>query len=228
MNNSERDRHPDRFQHSIYFHKSTTQGDLTAIGTKIQGGISDLFRQTLTSTYFLFNGKYYDQKDGIAMGSPLAPTVAYYFLENIEKQALDMAPKRPTCWYRYMDDTFVMRLHGMEEVRFNSILTAYMQILSSLWKNMAHYHLWMYTYNQETKWNSRTYCAHKTNSYGSVSTCEVTSSPFAKHAVLTTHLNRAKTVCDTENLKTERGFTHNGCNKADFNRAVYHENKTTV
>jgi hypothetical protein len=134
INNSERDRHPDRFEHSIYFHKSTTQGDLTATGTKIQGGISDLFKQTVTSTYFLFNGKYYDQKDGIAMGSPPAPTVAHYFMENIEKQALDMAPKRPTCWYRYMDDTFVMRLHGMEEVRFNSILTAYMQILSSLWK----------------------------------------------------------------------------------------------
>jgi hypothetical protein len=42
-----------------------------------------------TSTYFLFNGKFYEQKDGVAMGSTLAPTVTNYFMEDFEHQALN-------------------------------------------------------------------------------------------------------------------------------------------
>jgi hypothetical protein len=30
----------------------------------------DLFRHVLTTTYFLYDGSFYDQKDGVAMGSP--------------------------------------------------------------------------------------------------------------------------------------------------------------
>jgi hypothetical protein len=36
----------------------------------------DLIRHVLTTTYFLFDGSFYGQKDGEAMGSPLAPVVA--------------------------------------------------------------------------------------------------------------------------------------------------------
>ena len=32
-------------------------------------------------THFLFNGNYYDQIDGMAMGSPLGPVLAKLFLE---------------------------------------------------------------------------------------------------------------------------------------------------
>jgi hypothetical protein len=49
---------------------------------QFRGGILDLFRQTLMSTYFLFNGKFCDQKDGVAIGSLLAPIVANYFMDS--------------------------------------------------------------------------------------------------------------------------------------------------
>jgi hypothetical protein len=48
----------------------------------------------LPSIYFVFNENYYDLKDGVAMGSSLAPTVAHYFMENFENQAVGTAPKR--------------------------------------------------------------------------------------------------------------------------------------
>jgi hypothetical protein len=64
-------------------------------------------------TYFLFNRKFYNQKDGTAMGSLL---VANYFMKHFDKQALNMAPKRPSCWFRHVDDTFVIWLHGTEEL----------------------------------------------------------------------------------------------------------------
>jgi hypothetical protein len=45
----------------------------------------------------------YEQTDGLAMGSPLAPVMAN--MEFFEQQALNTAEKKPSIWYRYMDDT---------------------------------------------------------------------------------------------------------------------------
>jgi hypothetical protein len=44
--------------------------------------IMALFRHVLTSTYFSFRGKFYEQTDGMAMGSPLSPVIAYCFIED--------------------------------------------------------------------------------------------------------------------------------------------------
>jgi predicted GIY-YIG superfamily endonuclease len=74
--------------------------------------IVDLFKITLTSTYFLFDGQYYEQTDGVAMGSPLSPAVANFFMESFEQKALESAPLKPSCFYRYVDDTFVIWPHG--------------------------------------------------------------------------------------------------------------------
>jgi hypothetical protein len=79
--------------------------------------IIDLFKQVLTTTYFMYDCAFYDQNDGVAMGSPLAPVIANYYMENFEQQALSRAPKKPTHWYRYVDDTFVVWPHGEEELR---------------------------------------------------------------------------------------------------------------
>ena len=39
-------------------------------------------------THFLFNGKFYDQIDGVAMGSPLAPVLANLFMGHNENSGL--------------------------------------------------------------------------------------------------------------------------------------------
>ena len=38
-----------------------------------------LFTVATAQTHFLFNGSFYDQIDGVAMGSPLAPVLANLF-----------------------------------------------------------------------------------------------------------------------------------------------------
>ena len=60
-------------------------------------------------SFFLFDGEYYTQIDGVAMGSPLGPTLANAFLCHYEKQWLSQCPKEflPTVYKRYVDDIFV-------------------------------------------------------------------------------------------------------------------------
>jgi len=55
----------------------------------------------------MFNGEYFDQTDGVAMGSPLGPLFANMFMCAFEmkhmKALTKLGVKR---WHRYVDDIF--------------------------------------------------------------------------------------------------------------------------
>ena len=59
-------------------------------------------------SHFLFDGQYYDQIDGVAMGSPLGPVLANIFMCHFEERWVMNGKVRPSLWYRYVDDTFTM------------------------------------------------------------------------------------------------------------------------
>ena len=62
----------------------------------------------MRSTYFTFRGKYYEQVEGTAMGSPISPIVANLFMEDFENRALQSSINPPLLWKRFVDDTFVI------------------------------------------------------------------------------------------------------------------------
>ena len=59
---------------------------------------TELVRLGLKSTFFNFQGELYEQTCGVAMGSPLSPIIANFFMENFEQKALSMAQLKPEWW----------------------------------------------------------------------------------------------------------------------------------
>ena len=62
-----------------------------------------------TGGYFSHRDDMYQQCDGVAMGNPLAPTLANFFLGNLEKKMFgknSMTTNHPSFYVRYVDDVF--------------------------------------------------------------------------------------------------------------------------
>jgi hypothetical protein len=60
-------------------------------------------------SHFVFNGKFYDQTDGMSMGSPLGPLFANAFMSSLEKKHMPKLEELGVkCWLRFVDDTFVI------------------------------------------------------------------------------------------------------------------------
>ena len=62
----------------------------------------------LTTTYFKYDGSFYAQIEGAAMGSPVSPIVANLFMEDYEGKALEAYQDTPKYWGRYVDDALAV------------------------------------------------------------------------------------------------------------------------
>ena len=60
-------------------------------------------------SFFIFDGKIYEQCDGVAIGSPLGPTLANAFMCHFENICLENCPSRfkPIVYRQFVDDTFL-------------------------------------------------------------------------------------------------------------------------
>ena len=71
--------------------------------------------QLVTEGMFLYRDKLYRQIDGVAMGSPLGPTLANFFLAHIElKIFAEHKNYYPKLYCRYVDDIFAIFTNKMQ------------------------------------------------------------------------------------------------------------------
>ena len=62
--------------------------------------------------YFKFNGDFYLQTGGTAIGTSLAPNYANLFMDKFETKALANYPLKPLIWKRFIDDIFMVGLNS--------------------------------------------------------------------------------------------------------------------
>jgi hypothetical protein len=69
-----------------------------------------MLQLSATDPHFRFDEKIYSQKDGVAMGVPIAPHFANIFMVHLEKLIDEKCPNdiKPIFYKRYVDDTFAI------------------------------------------------------------------------------------------------------------------------
>ena len=70
--------------------------------------LMSLIEIVLTKTWYLFDGKYFSQTDGVAMGGPTSSVVAEIYMQAHENTALTTADHAPRVWKRFVDDVFLI------------------------------------------------------------------------------------------------------------------------
>ena len=68
--------------------------------------ILDLHDILLRTTYFKFNGDFYQQADGASVGGPTSAIVSEIYMQSLETTAITTADHPPKVWERHVNDVF--------------------------------------------------------------------------------------------------------------------------
>ena len=176
--------------------------------------ITSLLEFCLRTTYFQFQGRFYEQVHGAAMGSPISPIVANLFMEDFETKAISSATNPPSTWKRFVDDTFVVIESSRKEEFLDHINNldpniqfttedakpdGSLPFLDTLIQKQPDNSLTTLVYRKPThtdlylQWNSHHHLS-------------------AKYSVINTLRHRARTVCSNHHLLEEE--------EEDLNKAL--------
>jgi hypothetical protein len=166
------------------------------------------FLSKCSKSIFLYNGKVYQQIDGLSMGSPLAPILANWFVAMVENKILeDPNIPQPKFYRRYVDDIFaIFRCEADRDNFFNHL-------------NKAHENLKFTMENMDTSSKSlpfldvniritssnefETKVYQKPTNTGVLLNYTATAPQTWKTAVVKCLLNRAKRVTSSKELLRE-------------------------
>ena len=192
-----------------------------------------LFEHTLTSTYFLYNKRFFKQTNGVTVGFPLSSAIANLYMENFEHMALETAEHKPSHFYRYVDDIFVIWPHGCER------LQEFLHHLNGLHPNIK------FTMKEEENGvlsfldlqimkKPNGVLEHgiyrKPTHMGPL--LKWKHHPAQKHSILNTLFRRAMTIADQEHRRTEIAHLFNTLQKNGYKQqeisSVYRHTKNSA
>ncbi|KAL9961314.1 hypothetical protein ACROYT_G030228 [Oculina patagonica] len=88
-----------------------------------RGDLVELLEVSVKNQLFQFDGEFYEQIDGVAMGSPLGPLLANTFMCSLEDK-LQEEGKIPSYYKRYVDDTFAIMPNTADAYAFLEVLNS--------------------------------------------------------------------------------------------------------
>ena len=77
--------------------------------------MKDLLLLCTNNVHFTYEGKVYQQLDGVAMESPLGPVIAGIFMVELESTTIPRFHNSLSLWKRYVDDTLCFVKKGCRE-----------------------------------------------------------------------------------------------------------------
>ena len=182
-----------------------------------------------TSGMFMYKNKLYTQVDGVAMGSPLGPSLANFFLGYLEELKLFSNPNlNPKLYIRYVDDIFaVFDKNTSFQPFLDHINHQHPNIKFTVEKNINNVLPFLNT-RIEIVGDHFESCIYRkdTNTNVLLNVCAVC--PYSwKKGILFGALHRAKMICSSKPLffkevsKLRSIFFRNGYSREFFNK-VYH------
>jgi hypothetical protein len=154
------------------------------------------------------------------MGSPLSPVIANFYTEDYEKAALESAPLTARCWFRYVDDTFVVWPHDPDKIKdsLHDLNSIHQSIKFTMEKesegHLAFFDLDIYRRPEGCLGHKAYRKPIHTNLYLSAKSHQ---QPSYKQVVLSTriHLSVTNLACRPKDV-----FIQNGYNDRHINRAL--------
>ena len=144
-------------------------------------------------------GDLYLQIEGVAMGSPLGPTFANYYMGHLERLLFSKPHIKPSIYGRYVDDIFV-QVNDLDEL---VALKHYFQensILNFTYELNVDNKLPFLDVLVESKLNGfETKVYHKPTSFGTCLNANSECPDRYKNSVVFNYLNRAYRICNTWN-----------------------------
>lgn len=86
----------------------------------MQEFIFQLLTIVMDNNYLQFNGQFYKQIKGTAMGTPVAPTYANIFMYILERIVIKKYRENILLYYRYLDDVFMVIKSGIDTLAIKS------------------------------------------------------------------------------------------------------------
>ena len=140
------------------------------------------------------------------MGGPLSPVMANLFMEEFEKKALATSTLKPGFWLRYVDDTLSSWAHRLEN------LHRFLEHINSL--HPIKFTLEMQKEDKTIPFLDVLLVVQEDGSFGHKVYRKPTHTdrylhynsfhhPSIKNSVCKTLINRAKTICEVDNIEGE-------------------------
>ena len=98
-----------------------------------------------TQGMFLYNNKLYQQIDDLALGCPVAPTMANFLLGHFETIMLrKLTPDHPKMYMRYMDNIFAVFENDNACISFLEVLNNQHENISYMIEKSKNTFMWQY------------------------------------------------------------------------------------